>query len=136
MRQHQLNSLIDDMRQAITGRLMVPCDDGYDTGRAVFNSSVDVRPAMIAQCLDVADVQAAVRIARKAGLPISVKAGSHDSEGRALNEGGLVIDLSRFTSIGINRNGNTATIGGGVRAGQLVARASSLGHGCGYRNGE
>lgn len=80
------DSLANEMRQALRGSLSIPNDSGYNAARAVFNSSVDVHPSMIAQCLDVEDVQTAVKIARNAMVPISVKGGSHDWEGRAVCE--------------------------------------------------
>ncbi len=121
------DSIADEMRHALRGHLLEPNDDSYESARALFNSSVDTLPAMIAQCLDVADVQTAVKIARKAGLPLSVKAGSHGWQGRALVEGGLVVDLSHIARVRINEDETTATIGGGVRAGELIARTSKLG---------
>ncbi len=122
-----INSIVAKMRRSLKGPLLVPNDDGYDSARAVFNNSVDVHPAMIAQCFDVTDVQTAVKIAGHDGVPVSVKGGSHDWEGRAVCEGGLVIDLSHIASVEIDREENTATIGGGVRAGELIAQTSKLG---------
>ena len=54
--------------------------------------SIDRRPALIVQC-GTGDVVAALRFARK-GLEISVRGGGHNVAGRAVAEGGLMIDLS------------------------------------------
>jgi hypothetical protein len=42
------------------GEVVRPGDARYDELRKVFNGMIDRRPALIARCLDVADVQAAV----------------------------------------------------------------------------
>ena len=43
-----------------------------------WNAQVTGRPSVVARCRTTADVQAAVRAARSAGMPLSVLAGGHD----------------------------------------------------------
>lgn len=45
---------------------------------------------------------AAIAFARDQGLPVSVRSGGHNSAGLALNDGGLVIDLSRMKDIAVD----------------------------------
>jgi FAD/FMN-containing dehydrogenase len=54
---------------------------------------------VVARCLSTADVQATVRTAREYGLPLSVRATGHDWAGRAVRDGGLVIDVSGMRDI-------------------------------------
>ncbi len=42
------------------GRLIGPDDADYDRARKLFNAMIDKRPRLIAQCVDAADVIAAV----------------------------------------------------------------------------
>ena len=46
------------------GEVLRPGDAGYDETRRVHNGMVDKRPALIARCLGVADVVAAVNFER------------------------------------------------------------------------
>ncbi len=59
----------------------------------MWNGAVRRRPAIIAFCKQPEDVQAAVRAATRHGLKLAVRGGGHDWAGRALRDGGLVIDL-------------------------------------------
>jgi FAD/FMN-containing dehydrogenase len=54
---------------------------------------VDRHPALVARCLDSDDVRAAVLLAREHNVRPSVRGGGHDWAGRALRDGGLVLDL-------------------------------------------
>src|SRR5690348_6069507 len=77
-----------------SGRLLRPDDAGYDAARRVHNGMVNKRPALIAQCRGTADVVDAVKLARGLGLEVSVRGGRHNVAGRAVPEGGLMIDLA------------------------------------------
>ena len=77
-----------------TLRYLQPGDDGYEAARKPFNSAILLKPSRIACCRTEADVIAAVRHAKEAGLPVAVKSGGHDFHGFSLNDGGLVVELS------------------------------------------
>ena len=47
------------LRERLAGRLVLPGQEEYDAARQVWNASHDHRPALIAQPLSVAEVQAA-----------------------------------------------------------------------------
>src|SRR4051794_37722758 len=79
---------------SLRGALIRPGDAGYDAGRAVQNGMIDRHPALIARCSGAADVMASVNFAREHNLVLSVKAGGHNVTGNAVNDGGLVVDLS------------------------------------------
>ena len=73
------------------------------------------------------DVQAAVRVARTHGLPLSVRGGGHDWAGRALRHDGLVIDLSTMRQVTVDAAGNIATVAGGATAADLMTAAAPHG---------
>ena len=73
-----LESALDDFRRTFTGQVIMPADSVYDGARAVWNAEIDRYPAMIARCLNAADVSAAVIFARQQGLEISVRGGAHN----------------------------------------------------------
>src|SRR5262249_30185010 len=44
------------LRSHLQGTLVLPEDEGYDDARAVWNASIDRRPAAVVRCADPADV--------------------------------------------------------------------------------
>ena len=82
------------LRAQLSGEVWHPGHHAYDTGRRVHNGMIDRRPALIARCQGVADVQAAVRAAREHGLEIAVRGGGHNVAGNAVCDDGLMIDLA------------------------------------------
>ena len=113
---------IDDtlsLAEGFCGEILHPDDAGYDATRAIHNCLVDKRPALIARCVNTADVVDAVNAARDAGLEISVRGGGHNIAGKAVTEGGLMIDLSRMKGIHVDPRGRTVRVHGGVTVGEL-----------------
>jgi FAD/FMN-containing dehydrogenase len=99
---------------ALRGQVLRPGDAGYDEARAIQNGLIDRRPAFIAQCRGAADVIAAVTFAREQRLTLSVRGGGHNVAGNAVNDGGLVIDLSQMTGVRVDPHARTARVQGGA----------------------
>jgi FAD/FMN-containing dehydrogenase len=99
---------------SFTGRLLSPGDHEYDAQRKVHNGLIDRRPAAIAVCRGVADVVDAVRLARTHQLEVSVRGGGHNVAGRAVVDGGLMIDLSSMKGIQVDAAARIARAEGGV----------------------
>jgi FAD/FMN-containing dehydrogenase len=110
---------LDELRRGFRGQIILPSDLVYDEARTVFNAMIDRRPAVIAQCAAVDDVVRAVRFGRKLGLEIAVRGGGHGVAGRALTEGGVVIDLRRMNGVSVDPNTRTAIVGGGATMSHL-----------------
>ena len=104
-----------DLRNVIAGRVVVRGADDYVKTRQVWNGAVEHQPALFAVCEASADVQAAVRVARRHGLPLSVRGGGHDWAGRALRIDGVVIDLSRMRQVVVDPHSRVATVRGGAK---------------------
>ncbi len=111
--------VVYDATGTFSGLLLQPDDAGYDDARRVHNGMVDKRPALIAQCRGVADVVDAIRIARDLGLEVSVRGGGHNVAGRAVVEGGLMIDLAGMKGIHVDAIGRTARAEGGTTWGEF-----------------
>ncbi|HEU5158515.1 MAG TPA: FAD-binding oxidoreductase [Streptosporangiaceae bacterium] len=109
------------LRSALRGAVLTASDPAYDGARRIWNGAVDRRPAAIVRCADEEDVAAAVRLAREHDLPLSVLGGGHDWGGRALRDGGVVIDLSAMRRVRVDPGTATAVAWGGARAGDVVA---------------
>ncbi len=52
---------MDALRAILRGELIQPSDQSYEDARAVYNGMIDKRPAMIARCVDAADVMECVK---------------------------------------------------------------------------
>jgi FAD/FMN-containing dehydrogenase len=116
-------AVVQRLRTEFEGLVVVPGDAGYDDVRQVHNGLIDKRPALIARCRTSSDVSAAVRAARGAGLEISVRGGGHNVAGKAVSDGGLMIDLSLMKDLRVDPAAMTITAGGGVTWGELNAAA-------------
>ncbi len=93
---------VDQLRAGFRGPVVRPGDEGYDDARRIWNGAIDRRPALIARCIGVADVEAAVRFGRERGLLTSIRGGGHGVSGAAVAEGGLMIDLSPMREVQVD----------------------------------
>ena len=107
------------LRDQLRGPLLTPDDPGYDEARAVRNGLIDRHPALIARCSGTADVVACVNVARERGLLLSVRGGAHNVAGNAVNDGGLVIDLSGMRGVWVDPQARIAHVQGGATWGDL-----------------
>lgn len=108
------SGLLDALATTFTGTILQPGDDDYDDVRRVHNGLIDRRPALIARCRGAADVADAIASARSGGLEISVRGGGHNVAGRAVADGGLMIDLAEMKGIHVDASARTARAQGGV----------------------
>jgi FAD/FMN-containing dehydrogenase len=119
MTPHTVYPTLTRLRQAFAGELILPGDTAYDDARAVFNAMIDRHPAIIAQCETVDDVVRAIGFGRDEGLAIAVRGGGHSVAGKALVDGGLVIDLRRMNRVSVDPVARTATVAGGATMSDL-----------------
>jgi FAD binding domain/Berberine and berberine like len=109
------------------GQLLRDGDPGYDEARRVFNAGIDRRPDVIARCTGVADVMAALALAREHGLEVSVRGGGHSVAGHAVVEGGLMIDMRPINRVRVDPERRTAWCGGGANWGELDRETQAFG---------
>jgi FAD/FMN-containing dehydrogenase len=114
-----LKTALDELRGGFSGTLLTPADTGYEDARTIFNTMITRRPAVIAQCRGVADVQAAIAFAREHGLELAVRGGGHSVAGNALAEGGLTIDLRHMNDVTVDADALVATVSGGATMSNL-----------------
>jgi FAD/FMN-containing dehydrogenase len=105
---------IADLSARFSGVLLRPDEPGYDDARKIHNGMIDRRPALIARCLGNADIADAVNFARTRGLSLAVRGGGHNVAGRAVCDGGLMLDLSLMKGIHVDPVRSTARAQGGV----------------------
>jgi hypothetical protein len=110
---------IEELEANFTGQLIRPGDTAYEQARQLWNGRIDKYPALIARCQTVQDVILAVNFARSHNLPVAVRAGGHNSNGFALADQGLVIDLSAMKQITIDPVKRTAQAQPGLTFGEF-----------------
>jgi FAD/FMN-containing dehydrogenase len=112
---------------SVSGSVLLSHDDGYEEARRIQNGLIDRRPAVIVRCAGAADIAEAIKLARSNGLEISVRGGGHNVAGRAVAEGGLMIDLSPMRGIHVDPAARTARAQGGVLWAELNREAHAHG---------
>jgi FAD/FMN-containing dehydrogenase len=112
----EVESSVDaaELRGSLSGAVLAPTDDGYDAARRCFNALIDRRPAVIARCLDTADVATAFDFARSRRLEVAVRGGGHNPAGHCVCDDGLVIDLTLMRGVEVNPGARLARSEGGA----------------------
>src|SRR5438067_9081034 len=104
---------ISSITGRLRGRLISPSDADYDSARALYNGMIDKRPRLIARCVDVADVIAAVNFGRDQGLRVAIRGGGHNGAGLGSCDDGLMIDLSLMKSVRVDPGSRTVRVDAG-----------------------
>ncbi len=114
-----MNSPLDTLHRTFDGEVVEPGHPEHEAaGRAVFAAG---SPAYVLRPATTADVQAAVSFAADTGLPLSVRGGGHAFQGFGTNDGGVVIDLSKLSTVEVvDTERHLVRIGGGATWGQVV----------------
>ncbi len=105
---------LGELKLDLAGELILPPDPGYDEARSVWNAMIDRRPAMIVRCASTADVVRAVNYARDYHMLVSVRGGGHNVAGSAVNDGGMVIDMSRMKTVRVDAGARRAVVEAGA----------------------
>jgi FAD/FMN-containing dehydrogenase len=115
------------LREAFGGEVLTANDAGYDAARQVWNGNVDRRPAVVARCRGVVDVQRALAFGVDRDLAVSVRGGGHSAPGYGTNDAGLVIDLSPLKGIRVDPASGTVRAQGGVLWRELDRETQAFG---------
>jgi FAD/FMN-containing dehydrogenase len=110
---------VKKFKASLRGALIQPNDESYDIARKVYNGMIDRRPRLIAQCVDVADVIAAVNFGRQNSIPVAIRGGGHNAGGLGVCDDCLVIDLAPIKYTRIDPAARTVRIGGGCIWGEV-----------------
>jgi FAD/FMN-containing dehydrogenase len=105
---------VDALAGRLSGAVLRPGEERYESARLVHNGLINKRPALIARCRGAADVSAAVDCARETGLEISIRGGGHNIAGRSVTDGGLMIDLAEMKGMYVDPQARTMRAQGGV----------------------
>jgi FAD/FMN-containing dehydrogenase len=118
---------IAEFKQSLRGSLVLPNDADYERARAVWNGMVDKRPAIIAYCVNPADVVSALGFARRQKVSVSVRSGGHNIAGSSVCDDGLVIDLSRMKRVEIDPDRRVVHAAAGLTLGEFDTATQRFG---------
>jgi FAD/FMN-containing dehydrogenase len=110
-----------------TADVLRPGDEGYEQARRIHNGMIDRRPAVIWRCRRAGDAAQALLAARESELEIAVRGGGHNVAGRAVCDGGLVIDLSLMKRADVDPAARTVRAEPGLNWGELNAATQAHG---------
>jgi FAD/FMN-containing dehydrogenase len=113
------DTALDELRFRLAGTVYEPGDPEYAEACTVFNSMIELRPALVARCAAPDDVIAALAFARRQDLAIAVRAGGHSVAGLSLVDDGLVIDVRGMSDIAVDPQRRVARVGPGVTWAEL-----------------
>ncbi|GAA3760717.1 FAD-binding oxidoreductase [Micromonospora maritima] len=111
----------DQLRELLGDRLLTPADPGWPAAVRLWNGAPTATPALVARVRDAGEVAHAVRVAGRCHVPLSVRSGGHDWAGRALRDGGLVLDLTALRQVDLDPGTGEVTVGGGATAADVLA---------------
>lgn len=116
---------LDELRSVTTGRVISAVDPDWDDARRPWNVAVDQRPFAVLDAANATDVERAVQWAAEYGFVVTAQPTGHGATGNC-NEL-LVVRTGALDSIEIDVDARIATIGAGVRAGDLQRALDSTG---------
>jgi len=111
----------------LTGPVVLPADDAYDSARVVWNRAIDRRPAAIVRCADADDVARTIEFARSHDVLLAVRSGGHSQAGLGTCSDGLVLDLSSFRSVGVDADARTCRVAAGARVADVMDATKQFG---------
>ncbi|BCY08376.1 FAD-binding oxidoreductase [Actinoplanes sp. L3-i22] len=116
---------LDTLRATVAGPVLLPGDPGYADELATYNLTVVHTPAVVVGARTAADVQAAVRYAAGANLPVAILGAGHGSS--VSDEGAVLITTRRLTGLVIDKEARTARVEAGVRWAEFIEEANKAG---------
>src|SRR4051794_41800056 len=115
-----MSSAPEALRREFGGDIIDPDGSAYESARRSVLATGS--PAWVLRPASVGDVQAAVRFAVWAELPLSVRGGGHSFSGFGTNDDGVVIDLTRLADVDVvDPERRLVRIGGGAPPGPGAA---------------
>src|SRR5579859_519644 len=115
------------LHQKFKGDLLRPGDADYEDARVVWNGMAARKPGLIARCVDISDVQNAIRAGSQAGILTAIRCGGHSLAGFSTCEGGLVIDLSKMRQVVVDPEARRARFAGGCLLGSVDTATQKAG---------
>jgi hypothetical protein len=113
-----------ELAAQVKGQVLAPGDRGFTDATAGFQTAAQREPTVVVLAESDEDVAAAVRWATANDLPVAVQGTGH---GLATMTEGVLVNMSRLTSVDINASAATATVEAGASWRQVVEPAARHG---------
>lgn len=104
-----------DLVRLLEGTVGRATDPGFAAILTIDNGRVSQRPYLITTPSNTRDVARVVRYCSDNGIRLTTKSGGHGAAGYCLNSDGVVLDLSKLSSICFNPDASKLTVGMGAR---------------------
>jgi UDP-N-acetylenolpyruvoylglucosamine reductase len=118
-------STLETLRAGLRGTAHAPGEEGYDEASRAWNLAAHQRPALVIVAGGAADVMAAVRFARDAGMGVGVMATGHGVGVPC--DGGVLINTSRMRGVRVDPAARTARVEAGALWTDLIHEAQPHG---------
>ena len=109
-----MSSLLDDLGNRLTGRVVLPGDADWDDARRAWNLHADQHPACVVLCESAADVAAAVTFANQQDLRVSVQGTGHNAVAAGPMTDTVLLKTSPMRGVTIDPEARRARVGGGA----------------------
>ena len=123
---------LDDLRGQLSGRVITPADDDYETARQVKAGGYDLHPKAIVRVKDAQDVARVVAYARDTETELAVRSGGHSGAGHSTTDGGIVIDLAEMKGLDFDHDARTVWAETGLTTGEVTVAAAEHGLAIGF----
>ncbi|MFD1547762.1 FAD-binding oxidoreductase [Nonomuraea guangzhouensis] len=120
-----MSNKLNDLRNLVRGRILLPGDDGFDKARRPWNLAVEQSVPAVVEAADAADVATVVRYAHARGLAVAAQPNGHGATPDL--DGAILLRTRRLNTLEIDPAARHARIGAGVSSGSLQAAAASHG---------
>lgn len=106
--------IISELEKHFKGRVQTGHDAVQLLRTGLWNGIDEINNAVSVQCMGIADVQNAVRIAAEFKVPVSVLGGGHDWYRRSVSQEGITLDLRQMQQVSVCRANSVLTAAGGA----------------------
>ena len=72
---------LEKLKMELAGTLLQAGDPGYDQSLVIDNGRIDLRPGVVAMCVNHQDVAKAYKFAIEHDMPFTVRGGGHSAAG-------------------------------------------------------
>src|SRR5437899_1155734 len=111
----QVRALERDLVRLVEGTVTRAVEPGYVANLANDNGRISHSPYLIVIPSNSGDVARIVGYCHVNKVRFTVKSGGHCAAGYCLNSDGIVLDLSRLSSVGFGSDKSTLSVGMGAR---------------------